>query len=83
MPYAIFENSYKTLSSEQQMIVFNLVLSLCKMNQNLEEKKKQVEVDEITEKLNAVYSKIPKSEQLEYCDATLENFRELTKNDSW
>lgn len=33
MPYATLENTYKTLSSEQQMIVYNLVLSLYKLNQ--------------------------------------------------
>lgn len=34
MSYEVFEKTYKTLSVEQQLIVYYLVISLCKMNKN-------------------------------------------------
>ena len=32
MAYDVFQKSYETLTEEQQMIIYNLVLSLVKMN---------------------------------------------------
>lgn len=32
MSYEILEESYSTLTEEQQLIVYNLILSLCKLN---------------------------------------------------
>ena len=32
MSYDVIEKSYNTLTEEQQLIVYNLILSLCKLN---------------------------------------------------
>ena len=32
MSYEILEKNYNTLTEDQQLIVYNLILSLCKMN---------------------------------------------------
>lgn len=34
MPYELLEKNYKSLNEEQQLIVFNLVISLGKLNAN-------------------------------------------------
>lgn len=39
--------------------------------------------EDISEKLAVIYSKTPEDEQTAYCGATLDSWRELTKNDSW
>ena len=36
MPYELLERTYNTLSAEQQMIVYNLILSLSRLNNNSE-----------------------------------------------
>ena len=43
MAYDVLQQSYETLTEEQQMIVYNLVLSLCKLNSKpVESPKKRV-----------------------------------------
>jgi hypothetical protein len=55
-----------------------------KKNKTLpQEKAKSRKSEDISEKLAAIYSKIPENEQTAYCGATLDFWRELTKNDSW
>ncbi len=48
----------------------------------LSAKEKSVSKSEV-DKINAVLEKISESEQLQYCDAGLENVREALKNDTW
>lgn len=55
--------------------------SSCFMRQA--EKESQTSNKSISEKLAKVYSEIPENEQTATCNATLESWRELTKNDSW
>ena len=72
------EKQIKTLPKEYYEQVEHFVRFLVH-----EAKIKSKKSDNISEKLAAVYSKIPQKEQTTYCDATLESWRELTKNDSW
>ena len=53
------------------------------MLQEAKRNSKKMEEKEISKRLADVYSKLPEDEQLSTCNATLDSWRELTKNDSW
>ena len=80
MPYAVLEQKIKFLPQEYYVQVENFVQF---MLYEASKKNSQVSKNSISEKLAEVYSKIPESEQTASCGATLESWRELTKNDSW
>ena len=75
-----FENQLELLSYAEQLAILEFLAKLLqrKQKENVSNNA-QYEV----EKINAVLDKIPESEQIEFCDAGLENVREALKNDSW
>ena len=77
MPYEVLEKQIKTLPKEYYEQVEHFVQFLLH-----EAKAKSRKSEDISEKLAAIYSKIPEDEQTAYCGATLDSWRELTKNDS-
>ena len=78
MPYEVLEKQIKSLPQEYYEQVEHFVQFLLH-----EAKAKSRKSEDISEKLAAIYSKIPESAQTACCGATLEFWRELTKNDSW
>ncbi|MCR5399975.1 MAG: DUF2281 domain-containing protein [Treponema sp.] len=78
MPYEVLEKQIKTLPEEYYVQVEHFVQFLL-----YEVKNKSRKSEDISEKLAAIYSKIPENEQTAYCGATLDSWRKLTKNDSW
>ncbi|WP_191018216.1 hypothetical protein [Treponema zioleckii] len=56
MSYAVLEKSYATLTAEQQMIVYNLVLSLEKMNERQSVHPKKREFGKFKGKATATFS---------------------------
>ena len=78
MPYEVLEKQIKTLPKEYYVQVEHFVQFLLH-----EAKAKARKSEDISEKLASIYSKIPSDEQTAYCEATLDSWRELTKNDSW
>lgn len=73
-----FEQQLELLSYAEQLSILNFLSKLLQRGYETPEKQ-QGEV----EKINAVLSKIPEEEQLQYCNVGLENVREALKNDSW
>ena len=78
MPYEVLEKQIKSLPNEYYVQVEHFVNFLLH-----EAKLKSRKSEDISEKLAAIYSKIPESAQTACCGATLESWRELTKSDSW
>ncbi len=78
MPYEVLEKQIKTLPEEYYEQLEHFVQFLLH-----EAKAKSRKSEDISEKLAAIYSKIPDEEHTSHCDATLDSWRELTKNDSW
>lgn len=84
--YNDFISQIQMLNYEQSLSVMQLVLNQMK---KLNESNSERVVSEMTSdaekisKINATLAKIPKSEQLEYCDVGIESVREALKNDSW
>ena len=54
MSYDAIEKSYNTLTEEQQLIVYNLILSLCKLNL-------RVENNDISKRVFGKFSKTAKA----------------------
>ena len=80
MAYEILEQQIKSLPYEYYMQVERFV------NFMVHEAEKQAEekyASAISEKLKSVYSQIPASTQTALSAATLDSWRELTKNDTW
>ena len=80
MPYDVLEKQIKSLPQEYYIQVENFVLF---MLQEAKRNSKKIKEKEISKRLADVYSKLPEDEQLATCNATLDSWRELTKNDSW
>ena len=80
MPFAVLEQKIKSLPQEYYIQVENFVQF---MLYEASRKNSLSTGNSISEKLADVYSKIPENEQTATCNATLESWRELTKNDSW
>lgn len=78
MPYEVLEKQIKNLPEEYYVQVEHFVQFLLH-----EAKVKARKSKDISEKLASIYSKIPGEEQTSCCDAALDSWRELTKNDSW
>ncbi|MBP5437009.1 MAG: hypothetical protein J6Y30_03390 [Treponema sp.] len=75
-----FENQLTLLSYTEQLAILDFLSNLLqKRQENIPNENTEHEI----EKINAVLDKIPEAEQMEYCDAGLENVREALKNDSW
>ena len=80
MAYEILEQQIKSLPYEYYMQVERFV------NFMVHEEEKQAEekyASAISEKLKSVYSQMPASAQTALSAATLDSWRELTKNDTW
>ena len=80
MAYEMLEQQIKSLPYEYYMQVERFV------NFMVHEAGKQADekyVATIAEKLKSVYSQIPASAQTALSAATLDSWRELTKNDTW
>ena len=56
MAYDVLQQSYETLTEEQQMIVYNLVLSLCKLNSKPAESPKKRMFGQFAGKATATFS---------------------------
>ena len=67
MPYAVLEKSYETLTAEQQMIVYNLVLSLEKMNEKQAAQPKKREFGKFCGRATAVFSDDWEMSESELC----------------
>ena len=79
MAYEMLEQQIKSLPYEYYMQVERFV------NFMVHEAGKQADEKyaAISEKLKSVYSQIPSSAQTSLSAATLDSWRELTKNDTW
>ena len=80
MAYEMLEQQIKSLPYEYYMQVERFV------NFMVHEAGKQADeqyTSTISEKLKSVYSQIPASAQTALSAATLDSWRELTKNDTW
>ena len=67
MPYAVLEKSYATLTAEQQAIVYNLVLSLEKMNERQSAQPKKREFGKFKGKATAEFSDDWEMSEAELC----------------
>ena len=67
MSYAVLEKSYATLTAEQQMIVYNLVLSLEKMNERQSVHPKKREFGKFKGRATAVFSDDWEMSESELC----------------
>ena len=67
MAYDLFQKSYETLTEEQQMIIYNLVLSLVKMNSKPVETPRKRVFGQYAGKAKAVFSDSWEMSEEELC----------------
>lgn len=67
MRFDALQKSYETLTEEQQMIVYNLILSLGKLNEKPVEASKKREFGQFTGKATAVFSDSWEMSEEELC----------------
>ena len=82
MAYEMLEQQIKSLPYQYYMQVERFVnFMVHEAGKQAEEK--YASAISISEKLKSVYSQIPSSAQTSLSAATLDSWRELTKNDTW
>ena len=67
MGFDALQKSYETLTEDQQMIVYNLVLSLCKLNEKPVETPKKRVFGQFAGKATAVFSDSWEMSEEEIC----------------
>ncbi len=77
MPYEILEEKIKSLPYKYYIQVENFVKFM------IFEAKREENEKSVSQKMSEICQKIDSGEQTFSCNATLESWRELTKNDSW
>lgn len=67
MAYDVLQQSYEALTEEQQMIVYNLVLSLCKLNSKPSESPQKRVFGKFAGKATAIFSDSWEMSEEELC----------------